>query len=237
MKLIGKLIKIIPVQTQSKIHFFLSKIIPDSTILQYLTFLPKLNTWAKHHNERYYIFENRYHLYDYLNFKIVNNNPIDFLEFGVFKGESINYWGNINSKKNSRFYGFDSFEGLPQNWKNLRNVEKGHFDLKGNIPSINDNRISFIKGFFQDTLDLFLENYNSKNRLVVHLDCDLYSSTLYALTRLHERLKKGTILIFDEFNSVLSEFRALEDYCSSYLKEYKILAITRYFKQIAIEII
>lgn len=235
MKLIVKIIKIIPIQ--AKIHFFLSKFIPDSIFIQYLSFLPKLNTWAKHHNERYYLFDNRYQLYEYLNFKIVNNDPIDFLEFGVFKGESINYWVNLNSKKNSRFYGFDSFKGLPQNWENLRGVEKGHFDLKGNIPSIYDNRISFIKGLFQDTLDLFLGNYNSKNILVIHFDCDLYSSTLYVLTRLHDQLKKGTILIFDEFNSVLSEFRALEDYCSSYLKKYKILGITRYFKQLAIEII
>jgi O-methyltransferase len=238
MKLIKNLSKIIPIKSQLKIQHFLSKIIPDSRNIQYLTFLPRLNTWAKAHNEKYHIFDTRYQLYDYLNLNIINNNPIDFFEFGVFEGESIEYWVNLNNNENSRFYGFDSFEGLPQDWQNFSGImKKSHFDLKGKIPNIDDERLIFIKGLFQDKLELFLKNYNPINKLVIHLDCDLYSSTLYVLTQLHNNLKKGTILIFDEFNTVICEFRALEDYCSAFMKYYKIIGSTKYFNRLAIEIL
>jgi len=238
MNLMKNLSKIIPIKTQLKVHNILSKIIPDSNSIQYLSFLPKLNKWVKNHNEIYQEFNNRYQLYDYLNRSIIINNPIDFIEFGVFKGESLEYWVNLNNKLDSRFYGFDTFEGLPQDWENFwGELKKGDFDLRGEIPNIVDDRLTLIKGLFQDTLDLFLKNYSPKNKLVLHFDCDLYSSSLYVLTRLHNYLEKGTILIFDEFNTILGEFRALNDYCSSYLKEYKVIGVVKYFNKIAIEII
>ena len=60
-------------------------------------------------------------------------------------------------------------------------TKKGNFNLEGNIPSNPDERLSFIKGIFQNTVDLFLKNFNPKNQLVIHFDCDLYSSTFMFL--------------------------------------------------------
>jgi O-methyltransferase len=57
----------------------------------------------------------------------------------------------------------------------------------------------------------------------VHLDCDLYSSALYCLTKLDPVLPTGTILIVDEFGDVLHEFRAVNDYLSNYRREVKVL--------------
>ena len=45
-----------------------------------------------------------------------------FLEFGVHKGHSIK---KLSSKTESMFYGFDSFEGLPENWRTSN--DKGVF--------------------------------------------------------------------------------------------------------------
>ena len=61
---------------------------------------------------------NRYLLYDYVNPK----ENIDYLEFGVYKGESIKYWMDINQYENSRFFGFDSFQGLPENWEGFLKI-------------------------------------------------------------------------------------------------------------------
>ena len=163
--------------------------------------------------------------------------PIDYLEFGVFKGETIDLWRKLNENSDSRFYGFDTFTGLPEDWKNiLSDRPKGTWDCQGEIPKMDDNRVQFFKGVFQDTLDKFLESYEGKNQLVIHNDSDLYSSTLYVLTRSHDIIKKNTIIIFDEFSNVMDEFRALEDYCSSYNRKYRLIAVTDdYYQRIAIK--
>jgi hypothetical protein len=92
---------------------------------------------------------------------------------------------------------------------------------------------------FQETLTSFLIKNRIKNRLVINMDADLYTSTLYVLTKLDEIIVPGTIIFFDEFSSVLSEFRALDDYTSAYLREYRLLGATKasndYYTHIAIE--
>jgi len=139
----------------------------------------------------------------------------------------------------SMFYGFDTFTGLPQAWENFTGSrDKNAFDVGGKYPQIDDERVSFIKGMFQDTLPEFLKNYNSNRQLLIHNDSDLYSSTLYVLTAANSIIVPGTIILFDEFSSILNEFRALEDYCSSYIREYEVIAATisphDYYSQIAI---
>tara|TARA_Y100001958_G_C21182981_1_gene512530 strand:+ start:486 stop:1181 length:696 start_codon:yes stop_codon:yes gene_type:complete len=214
---------------------FLSKIIPDSDILRYLTYLPKFKEFHKKNLRNIPLFDNRSQMYDYLNQSIINNKPIDYLEFGVFEGYTIKYWSKINKDSNSRFYGFDTFEGLPESWgNNIYGLDKNTFDTKGKMPKMNDKRVSFIKGLFQNTLPKFMKTFKNRNHLIIHNDSDLYSSTLFTLTNSNEILTPGTIIIFDEFMSILHEFRALEDYCSSYMRKYKVVAAANLYSQIVI---
>ena len=62
------------------------------------------------------VFSNRYHLYEFTNRTYYHGRALQFLELGVFEGESIERWATINSDPESRFHGFDSFEGLPEDW-------------------------------------------------------------------------------------------------------------------------
>src|SRR5262249_40332260 len=141
---------------------------------------------------------------------------IDYLEFGVYKGESLMKWAALNSKLGSRFHGFDTFTGLPEDWhKFSKTVKERAFDVGGAVPKVADKRISFYKGLFQETLPSFLKDYSGGRSLVIHNDCDLYSASLYVLTQIDQIAKPGTIIIFDEFPSLLHEFRALEDYCAA----------------------
>lgn len=175
----------------------------------------------------------RYLIYDFLNRDILNNCPISFLEFGVFRGESLRHWSSINTDPASRFVGFDCFEGLPEDWGKRT---KGAFNVDGKIPDIDDERVSFVVGFFQHTLGSFLAKANElDNRLVIHLDADLYSSTLYCLTMLDHLIKPGTVVIFDEFSDVRHEFSAFYDYVRSYLREFTILCHTPNYGRIAVE--
>jgi hypothetical protein len=130
----------------------------------------------------------------------------------------------------SRFVGFDSFEGLPEDWQQVGGrVDADVFDVGGELPEIDDPRVSFEAGWFQDTLPPFLERFETERQLVVHCDADIYSSTLFVLTQCDQILVPGTIVVFDEFASVLNEFRALGDYCAAYRRDYDVLASASYF--------
>lgn len=219
-----------------KTHFkyILSKAIPDSSRLRYLSYIPKLESWRKKHDESYPVFDNKCDLYDYLNSDILDKGPINYLEFGVFKGYTMNYWTSINKHHESKFWGFDTFSGLPEDW--TKKLKKGAFDLGGTLPVLKDERVSFIKGLFKDTVPTFLKTHTITAPIVIHNDSDLYSSTLYVLTRCNDILVPGSLVIFDEYSSILHEFRALEDYCSSYVRDYEILGATKYYSQIAIRV-
>ena len=225
---------------RTRIKKVLSKTIPDSTRLRYLAALPQLQTFLTTHTEAYSVFESRYLMYEHLNAEWLYNAPIDFLEFGVFKGESIRYWAETNTHSDSRFYGFDTFTGLPETWDYFSGkLEDETFNVDGQLPMVDDARVQFVKGLFQDTLPGFLKSYQPADQLVLHNDSDLYSSTLYVLTQMDNLLVPGSIIIFDEFSGILHEFRALEDYAAAYRREFTVLAATmpegHYYPQIAIQ--
>lgn len=123
--------------------------------------------------------------------KILNKKFKCCLEFGVYNGTTI----NMISKKCNKVYGFDSFESLPEDWIGV--CKKNRFIIN-QIPIVDDN-VSLIKGWFNETLDVFLSKNNVDIDLI-HIDCDLYSSTIYIFETLikHNKIKKGLIIVFDE---------------------------------------
>tara|TARA_Y100000590_G_scaffold169037_1_gene193480 strand:+ start:163905 stop:164558 length:654 start_codon:yes stop_codon:yes gene_type:complete len=151
------------------------------------------------------------------------NNKVLFLEFGVWEGYSINFFIQNIKHKDSLFFGFDSFEGLPEDWYTN---PKGTFNVKGKIPEISDQRVSFIKGWFNQSLPKFIDDNLSKAhdfKLIVHYDADLYSSTLFCLSQI-DRLKIKYLAIFDEFTR--DETRALYNYIQSHGATVKFLGHT-----------
>jgi hypothetical protein len=131
------------------------------------------------------------------------------LEFGVWRGDSLRSFTTLNSAPGSRFYGFDSFEGLPEDW---RGMPAKRFDLGGHLPEIDDPRVQLVKGWFQQSLPPLMDRLEeeAKSRtVVVHFDADLFSSTLFVLFALGARLKRYHF-IFDEFSG--HETRALFNY-------------------------
>jgi O-methyltransferase len=178
-------------------------------------------------------FHSREELYTYLNLNFLRD-PIDFFEFGVYKGDSLREWCGLNTHPQTRFFGFDSFEGLPEDWASEH--PKGTFSTSKQLPDIADTRIRFVPGWFQHTLPGFLRSYEPKNPLVIHNDSDLYSSTLFCLTAMDRLIVPGTIVIFDEFEDAMHEYRALTDYASAYMPKFRIIAATDRFVQAAIRI-
>ncbi|NWF85406.1 MAG: class I SAM-dependent methyltransferase [Bryobacteraceae bacterium] len=177
--------------------------------------------------------------YAHINEAILKNCPIDYLEFGVYRGASIKFWSGANRNPESRFFGFDSFEGLPEEWSHLTFSDSaGKFDVQGKIPEIDDSRVSFLKGWFHDSLPPFLRSFEVRNRLVLLLDADLYGSTLFVLTQMSRLLRPGTIVIMDDFSSTSTcVFRAFRDFTSAYGCQYRVLAHGGYcFDLLCVEI-
>lgn len=179
-------------------------------------------------------FSERRELFEFIQNSLIEERPINYLEFGVWKGDSIRNWVDINKHKDSTFDGFDTFTGLPEDWGSHG---AGTFDVDGNLPDINDERLVFHKGLFQDTLPEFLDGFSPNNQLVINIVSDIYSSALYCLTKLDSLIKSGTIILFDEFLDPMHEFSALHDYSRSYYRNYEIIAKCSGFYPAVIKII
>lgn len=161
------------------------------------------------------------------------NIPINYMEFGVAQGASFRWMLQQNAHADSRFHGFDTFTGLPEDWGPFK---KGYFDNHSEPPQINDQRGSFHQGLFQQTLPPFLKTLNSNARNVIMLDADLYSSTLYVLTSLAPYLKKGDLIFFDEFAVPTHEFKAYLDFVQSYYVEMELIGAANNYYFVAFKL-
>lgn len=155
-----------------------------------------------------------------------------FLEFGVFEGQSINFCSSLMPE--IEFYGFDSFEGLPETsgiWA------KGNFDVKEKLPKVNKN-VSLIKGYFNETLPKFLEEHKEKAAFI-HIDCDLYSSTKTVFDNIYDRIVPNTVIQFDEYYNYPGwrnhEFKAFQEFCKKYSVKYEYIGISSAY-QVAVVI-
>jgi O-methyltransferase len=180
-------------------------------------------------------FATRDEMHSHVNSTVIGSGAIEYLEFGVFRGESIRHWAAINKHPESRFCGFDSFEGLPEAWRDTQG--KGHFNVEGNMPQIDDRRVSFVKGWFNKTVPVFAETFAPRHRLVVHLDADLYSSTMIALVFLNKWMAPGTILMFDEFYDRQHEFKAFQDFQRIWKRDFRVINHMDNYGRVCIELL
>tara|TARA_B100001057_G_scaffold86673_1_gene82604 strand:+ start:216 stop:2189 length:1974 start_codon:yes stop_codon:yes gene_type:complete len=154
-----------------------------------------------------------------------------FYEFGVWRGEAFRYL----IKTFKKGYGFDTFEGLPEDW---HNEKAGTYTSDGNIPKIKGGK--FIVGKFEETLPGFFAEERPMAS-IINFDADLYSSTICALNFAKPVIDQDTILIFDEFimnkNWEQDEYKALEEFCANNDYSYEVLAISFFTKQVAVKLI
>jgi len=118
------------------------------------------------------------------------------LEFGVYKGKSINDLATLFAE--CRVYGFDSFVGLEEDWSGTHRPA-GWFTLKNQLPKVEKN-VSLIPGWFEDTLTPFLQKISIfEDVLFMHMDADSYSPTKFVLDTTIEKLSPKTIIVFDNY--------------------------------------
>ncbi|OAI38671.1 hypothetical protein AYO38_02050 [bacterium SCGC AG-212-C10] len=130
-----------------------------------------------------------------------------YLEFGVYQGASMRVWSKLLQNPASSLHGFDSFEGIPDAWGT---APAGTYTTQGVVPEFTDGRVVLHEGWFDATLPAF--ELPEHDQLIVNLDADIYSSTIFVLDTIADAITPGTILIFDEFNDRAHELKAFREF-------------------------
>jgi hypothetical protein len=154
------------------------------------------------------------------------------IEAGVATGRTINHLADLFPDRS--VYGFDSFEGLPENWRTDHPAGK----FRGGLPETKSN-VKLIKGAFAETLPVFIEQQDSAVAFL-HVDCVLYSSTSTVLRTLGERITKGTVIVFDEYWNYPGwrqhEFRAFQEFVAERGVSYSYKAFVAQGQQVCVQI-
>jgi len=164
--------------------------------------------------------------------KQVGNKEGLFLEFGVFSGLTINH---IAQRVDKTIYGFDSFEGLPERWRD--GIGTGYFKVS-TLPQVQPN-VTLVKGWFDKTLPEFLLSHPGDVSFL-HVDCDLYSSAKTVFSSLGSRIKAGTIIVFDEYFNYTGwregEFKAFQEFVAHEHLSFEYLTYNRMGEQVCVKI-
>ena len=165
---------------------------------------------------------------------VINNISLQeglILEFGVYKGGSITYLAN--KYKDKVVHGFDSFEGLPEGWANH---DKGAFTVHGILPKVPKN-VRLHKGYFEDTIEGWAEKHQGDIALL-HVDCDLRSSTQTIFEALSDRIVSGTVILFDDYFNFPSwqedGHAVFQDFIEK--KKWNVTYLGYAFKELAVKI-
>lgn len=112
-------------------------------------------------------------------------------EFGVASGTTLRIAAEVLTGRTVA--GFDTFTGLPEAWRTGFDV--GGF-AQAELPEVPGAEL--VAGLFADTLPGWLAAHPGPVAYL-HLDADLYSSTVTVLDLLADRLRPGTVVVFDEY--------------------------------------
>jgi hypothetical protein len=155
------------------------------------------------------------------------------LEFGVATGRTLNQFARWLPHKT--VYGFDGFEGLPEDWTSR--MRRGFFARK-HVPRVRKN-CELVVGWFDQTLPGFVKKHQDPIALL-HVDCDLYSSTVTILNNLKDQIVPGTVIVFDEYINYpgwqLDEFKAWQEHIKAWGIKYEYIGRVSRHQKVAIRI-
>jgi O-methyltransferase len=136
----------------------------------------------------------------------------DYLEFGIFRG--FNLWfvqamARLTSVEDMRFFGFDSFFGLPP----ITGIDRGGPFEEGEFSvyreeveryftrfGVDWEKTFLVEGFFDASLTPETKAKHSLRRCsLCVVDCDLYSSTVSVLNFVEPLLGNASLLYFDDW--------------------------------------
>jgi predicted O-methyltransferase YrrM len=179
-------------------------------------------------------FETDYDLHDWVvetQIKAIGS----ILEFGVATGRTANHFARL--RPNDTIYGFDSFEGLPEDWTSR--MPKGFFKRDA-LPTVRSN-VKLQVGWFDNTLPIWKVDHGNRPIALLHIDSDLYSSAVTILTELKDNIVPGTVIVFDEYINYpgweLDEFKAWQEHVKKHKIKYAYIGRVSKHQKVAIRIL
>jgi len=177
--------------------------------------------------------------------------PGDIAEFGVASGTSLRALARINGVHNIQrpheyakkiVFGFDSFEGLPDLDEEIDlasaearitpDMKRGGFDSRGTLADLEsftekNEGVRLVKGFFSETLPQFIKENPHISFSMIHIDCDIYSSSKQVMDSVFPRLNVGGVILFDEifhpvFPGETAAFWEVYNSIGAFLPNYKL---------------
>lgn len=158
------------------------------------------------------------------------------LDLGVWIGWSTRLTSDASGRT---VYGFDTFEGLVEDWQvdDQVLIKRGSFSLSDpfaqriirdtgvslndGVPDALGRKVQFIKGSTYETLAPFLADRPVAPIRLFHMDLDTYESCLHALETCKDRFIEGSILVFDEYLVTNGEMLAFYEFQRDYELEWR----------------
>lgn len=169
---------------------------------------------------------------------VLENKPFNvndlILEFGVGKGTTIRMIANALPK--TKVWGFDSFKGLPESWNDGKtHFQIGAFSTNGVLPAVPSN-VELVSGLFSETLHVYKERVFQDAPIgLLHIDCDIYSSTKLVFDTLKSNIVDGTAIVFDELLSYPDcaehELKAFSEYLTETGRSFDAYAVRENYPQ------
>ena len=178
----------------SNVNYFHSLLFTEQMLEKYKPdFLKIMNEIG---DKRGFDYEEGYTLYSSV--KAVKNLSGSMAEVGVYRGGSAKLIAENKNDKN--FYLFDTFEGLPKTTQ--KDEVKAGWLSNTSLDSVkqylsNYENLFFYVGYFPQTA----RNLTSEKFCLVHLDTDLYQSTLDSLEFFWPKMVKGGRIISHDYNA------------------------------------
>ena len=164
-------------------------------------------------------------------YKRIINLPGDILEFGVYKGSSLMRFLYLRELYESTFsrkiIGFDIFGKFPDDVKSIsdkkfiKEFEKtsgngiSKVELERHIESSNIQNFSLVEGDIMKTLPEWILKNNEKRFSLINIDVDVYEPTNLIINELWDKDVSGGLIVFDDYNTVQGETKAIEDFIKS----------------------
>ena len=126
----------------------------------------------------------------------------DFVELGVYKGNSAAIFADFARRNDRKLFLFDTFAGFDRRDINgvdaIAHVEFGDTSVQGVQRLVGVQNVTYVQGFFPESCD----GVDLPERIAIaHIDCDLHDPMKAALERFYPLMSRGGLMIMHDYSS------------------------------------